>query len=67
MDANALLIAMFAGAIGLGYFMYGKKQALVMPLLCGMALMIYPYFFDSIWALLGIGIALCVAPFFLRF
>jgi hypothetical protein len=66
MNSNTLLIGMVAGAIGLGYFVYGKKQAKVVPLICGIALMAYPYFIEDIWILVGIGLILCLAPFFLR-
>ena len=64
MNSNTFLIGMVAGAIGLGYFVYGKKQSKVVPLLCGIALMAYPYFIENIWILLGIGLVLCLVPFF---
>jgi hypothetical protein len=66
MDSNTILIGLFTGAIGLGYFVYGKKQSKAVPLICGMALMAYPYFIENIWILVGIGLILCLAPFFAR-
>ena len=66
MDASTLLIGMFAGAIGLGYFVYGKKQAQVVPMICGIALMVYPYFIANIWVLVGLGLVFCLAPFFIK-
>jgi hypothetical protein len=66
MDSNTLFIGMVTGAVGLGYFVYGKKQSKVVPLICGIALMAYPYFIENIWILLGIGLILCVTPFFVR-
>ena len=65
-DSNTILIGLFTGAIGLGYFVYGKKQSKAVPLLCGIGLMAYPYFIENIWMLLGIGLILCLAPFFVR-
>jgi hypothetical protein len=51
-------------SIGLGFFVYGKKQKALVPTLCGLSLMLVPYFITSIPILLAIGIALCVAPIF---
>ena len=53
-------------AIGLGFFTYGKKQRAIVPLLSGMALMIYPYFVANIYALVGIGVGLSALPYFIR-
>jgi hypothetical protein len=54
------------GSIGLGYFIYGKKQKAVVPLVCGLALMLFPYFVSNIVLLVGIGALLAAIPFFLR-
>jgi hypothetical protein len=54
------------GSIGLGYFIYGKKQKAVVPLVCGVALMIFPYFVSNGLLLAGIGIVLSAIPYFLR-
>ena len=60
-----LLWGLLFGSIGLGYFIYGKKQRSAVPLCCGLALMIYPYFVSNM-LLVGIGVALCAVPYFLR-
>jgi hypothetical protein len=67
MTATSLLIAMVFGAIGLGYFLYGKKQQRFAPLLAGLVLMVYPYFVANTYALLVIGVGLMAAPYFLDF
>jgi hypothetical protein len=36
------------------------------PLLCGIALMVYPYFVPNAIALVGIGIVLMGIPYFFR-
>jgi hypothetical protein len=54
------------GSIGLGYFLYGKKQKAVVPLVCGVSLMIYPYFVPNPMLLVGIGVVLAAIPYFLR-
>ncbi|MFA6091200.1 MAG: hypothetical protein WC774_05510 [Candidatus Gracilibacteria bacterium] len=63
MDTNTLLIEVIAGAIGTGYFIYGKNQQMMIPMICGVGLCVYPYFSDNIGFLLGIGIILIVLPF----
>jgi len=42
-----LLWGLLFGSIGLGYFIYGKKQRAVVPLVCGLALMLFPYFVSN--------------------
>jgi hypothetical protein len=36
------------------------------PLICGLALMIYPYFIGNNYLLVGIGIVLTAIPYFFR-
>ena len=55
------------GAIGIGYFVYGKRQARIMPLVCGIALMVYPWFVPGVILTVVIGIVLMAVPYFLRF
>ena len=64
---NSLIVGIIAGAIGMGYFIYGKRQARFAPLLAGILLCIYPYFTDSLLWLSVIGVALVVAPFLVDF
>ena len=67
MTPATLAIGILAGAIGVGYFMYGKRQTKFVPLLCGMGLCVYPYFVDSVAWLVVIGAALMAAPFLIDF
>jgi hypothetical protein len=64
---NGLLVGMIAGAFGVGYFMYGKKQQKLVPMFSGVLLCVYPYFTENIWALIVIGVALLAAPFFIDY
>ena len=67
MNATSLMIGIFTGAIGVGYFMYGKRQAKFVPLIAGMMLCVYPYFVDgTIWLVL-VGVVLMAAPFLIDF
>ena len=67
MSTASLLWGLLFGSIGVGFFIYGKRQRMIVPLLCGLALMLYPYFVSATWLLLAIGIALMGVPYFLRF
>ena len=62
-----LLWGMLFGAIGVGFFIYGKRQAMIMPLVCGIALIVYPWFVSGALPTLVIGLALVALPFVLRF
>lgn len=66
MDTANLLWGLLFGSIGLGLFLYGKKQGRVVPLLSGIALMVYPYFVPNTIALVVIGVALSAVPYFYR-
>jgi hypothetical protein len=53
-------------AIGLGFFIYGKRQQMIVPLISGIALMVYPYFIPNTYALVAIGVSLVCLPYFIR-
>jgi len=68
MESEALLLwGVLFSSIGLGFFVYGRKQRSIMPLLTGLALMVYPYFVDTVMLLIGAGIVLIALPYFVRF
>lgn len=54
------------GSIGAGFFVYGKKQGKPVPLLCGIALVLFPYFVSNTLALVAVGMLLCAIPYFYR-
>jgi len=60
---NSLIVGVIAGAIGMGYFIYGKRQTRIVPMVAGALLCVYPYFVDNLLWLSLIGLALVVAPF----
>jgi len=66
MSPAILLWGVLFSSIGLGFFLYGKKQRAVVPLVCGLVLMIYPYFIPNVLALVAIGAALTAVPYFWR-
>jgi hypothetical protein len=61
-----LLWGLLCGSVGLGFFLYGKKQKAIVPLVCGLALMLFPYFISNAILLVVVGLALVVLPYFVR-
>lgn len=58
-----LFVAIIMGAIGTGYFIYGKRQGELVPMITGVALCIYPYFVSNVVVSLLVGAILLVVPF----
>jgi hypothetical protein len=46
--------------------MYGKKQGRIVPLVCGLTLMIFPYFVSGTILVVVVGLVLIAIPFFVR-
>jgi hypothetical protein len=67
MDSSALIWGVIFGSIGMGYFIYGKKQRRGAALLSGFALIVIPYVVSNVFLLLLIGIALMAVPYFVQF
>lgn len=65
-NTASLLWGLLFGSIGLGYLIYGRRQRAVIPLLCGLALMVFPYLVSNSIVLVIIGVALMAIPYFLR-
>ena len=65
MEGTSLLIwGIMFGAIGLGFFTYGRRQKAVVPLLAGIPLFIFPYFISNVYMLVIAGAALVALPYF---
>jgi len=67
LNTSSLLWGLLFGSIGIGFFVYGKRQKAVVPLVCGLALMAFPYFVSNTILLITIGVALVALPYFVRF
>jgi len=62
-----LLLNLLISSIGLGYFLYGRNTRTIMPMACGIGMMIYPYFVTYwVWLLL-IAALLMFLPWRFRF
>lgn len=66
MSPSALFLAVVFGSLGFAYLLYGRRQRAVVPIVCGLLLLIIPYFVASAPLLLGIGCGLAMLPFFVR-
>ena len=66
MSTSLLFWGLLFGSVGLGFFVYGKKQKAVVPMVCGLVLMIFPYFIANTILLVAIGVALIALPYFVR-
>ena len=52
MGSTAVLLwGLLFGAIGFGFFLYGKKQKAVVPLITGIVLCVVPYFIANVYVL----------------
>lgn len=66
MDGTSLFWGLLFGSIGLAYLVYGRRQGTIVPYVSGLALIAFPYFVSSTFALVAIGVALIALPYFLR-
>jgi predicted membrane protein len=66
LNTSSLLWGLLFGSIGLGFLIYGRKQRAVVPLICGLTLMVFPYFVSNTILLVVIGVVLIAIPYFFR-
>ena len=65
-DTTTLILSVVLGAIGAGYFVYGKKQQRFVALAAGLLLCTYPFFVSNLYAVIVLGVVLVAAPFVFR-
>ena len=63
---STLIWGVIFGSIGLGFFVYGKKQKAIIPLFSGIGLMVVPYFISNMYILILSGIVLVALPYLIR-
>jgi hypothetical protein len=67
MEGTSLLIwGVLFGALGIGFFTYGRKQKAVVPLITGIALFVFPYFISNVYMLVIVGAVLVALPYFVK-
>jgi len=60
-DPTSLMVSVLISAVGVGFFLYGKKQQRWPQLVVGIVLVGYTYFIGSVAVMLAIAAALFVA------
>jgi hypothetical protein len=65
-DEASIVWSVLFGAIGLGYFIYGRKQNRIVALLSGIGLMVAPYFIDGASLIVAVCVAMMILPYFVR-
>jgi hypothetical protein len=65
-NPSTLIWGIIFGSIGLGFFVYGKKQKAIIPLLSGIGLMIVPYFISNMYILILSGIIMVALPYIIK-
>jgi hypothetical protein len=63
---GTLMAGIVFGSFGMGYFVYGKKQKKIVPLLAGILLCVFPYFVSNILMAVLIGGMLMALPFLIK-
>jgi hypothetical protein len=57
-DPAWLFVSLFPSGIGFVLFVYGKKRERWPQMVAGLLFMVYPYFTETLTALVGVGLAL---------
>jgi len=65
-STSQLLWGLLFGSIGFGFFLYGKKQQAIVPLVVGIVLCLAPYFIANVYLLVLAGGVLIAIPYFVR-
>ena len=66
MSTAWMLWVVFFSAAGLGFLVYGRRQRAVIPLVCGLVLMVFPYFISSLVVLVIVGALLMLLPWYMQ-
>ena len=57
-SAGRLFLSLLISSVGVGLFLYGRKQGRIPQLVAGLALVIYPYFVGNLLLMGGLAVAL---------
>ncbi len=66
METANLVWGLIFSSIGIGYFIYGRRQSNLVTRYCGIALILYPYLVTNTLAIVVVGIALMLTPRFIE-
>lgn len=65
-DQSTLIWGTLFGGIGIGFFIYGKKQKNKVSLFTGISLFLVPYFASDVLVLVVVSIVLMALPFVVK-
>lgn len=65
-DPTYLFLCILYSSIGYGFYRYGKRQQRLIALVCGIALMLIPYFIATVFQLILVGVVLIALPILIR-
>jgi hypothetical protein len=65
-DTTTIMLSMLFGSIGVGFIVYAKKAAKLIPAIAGAGLCIVPYCIGDVWIMVAVCALLTAAPFCLR-
>ena len=65
MDGSALIVGLIVGSVGLGLFLYGRKQRRAPQMVVGLVMMLFPYFVSSVPVTAAVAVALAGLLWFL--
>lgn len=65
-STTQIMWGLIFGSIGFGFFIYGKRQRLVVPFVVGMLLFVIPYLFANVYLLVLAGCVLVAVPYFIK-
>jgi len=63
---GSLFLSFVIGFVGLGLFMYGKKQQRLPHMIAGILYMAYPYFTETVLSTLIVGVLIGVGLWWAR-
>ncbi|MDY6816523.1 MAG: hypothetical protein SV598_11740 [Pseudomonadota bacterium] len=66
METATLVWGLIFSSIGIGYFIYGRKQSNLVARWCGLALVLFPYLVTDTFAMVAVGAALMLTPRFVE-
>ena len=61
-----IIVAGFFGILGMAYFIYGKKAVRYIYIICGIVLMVYPYFVTRTLYMVIVGVVVSAVPFVVK-
>jgi uncharacterized membrane protein HdeD (DUF308 family) len=64
-DPGFLFASLIWGSVGVGYFIYGKRQQSFVPMIGGVLMIAASYFVSSAWVMSLVCLGLVVAVYFL--